>query len=308
MKRVLAIFGAGLLIIIAIVVRHAIDDNGGGGGGASSPSVVRVTCVKELEVICDDIESQGYKTTVADASDTVTALGTGKGDLDVWVTFEPWATIAGLKNPGTAVASTTVGIVVWKDRAQGLKELPECATGVDWKCLGAVGGQPWPAGSAFAGNINVGLPPRMSALGLLVFGNAVAGFEGNTTFGTNDLDNDDAFAPWLAHISSGATLDDPLTSMLTIGVAQFTAVGTTEADFNTKVGAHKDQVSFVTPSPVGTVRVVLAGRDGLSSKVISKLAKLPEFVNAITDAGYDRPFSPPSGLPDPDVLAALRSK
>jgi len=303
MKRVLAVVGAGLMIIVAILVRSAIDDDGGSGDGGdgNSSEPVRIVCVTELRDVCRALDN----TEIADAGATVTALGTGDLDADAWLTFEPWPEIADI-DQGTVVASTQLAVVIWKDREDELLQ-HACSGRITWRCLGEAGGRPWAdIGSPLRGDVEIGLPPVSQASGLLLLGYAAAGYFGTTDYGTNDIAIDDAFAPWLRGITSGAADDDPLNRMLTVGKAAYAAVGTIGAKAN-HLGAHEDEVRILYPAPGATVRVVLAPAKGANVRAVERLAGSDDLRDALEDQGYDVPAAKATGLPDAGVLAAMRA-
>ena len=113
--------------------------------------------------------------------------------------------------------------MIWKDRTRA------CET-VDWTCLGEAGGTPLrDLGIDSNGEFLVGLPPQSEASGLLLIGNAIAGYVGTTDYGITDFAADDNFQPWFRGIRSGPADSNPLRRMLTEGRAAYSAVGTTEA-------------------------------------------------------------------------------
>src|SRR2546423_12439741 len=147
------------MIAVAVVVRSAIDSD----GGTTGPRAKTVACVAELQVECRALKNVNLR--VEDAVVTAKTLANGTANIDAWVTFEPWPTIANLLagrdvvGTATRVARTDLVIAMAQDRAQRLA--PTCGGTVNWKCLGDAIGQSWTAvgGEAIWGTVKAGIPP-----------------------------------------------------------------------------------------------------------------------------------------------------
>ena len=199
------------------------------------------------------------------------------------------------------MASTRLAVVIWKDRAIACEV-------VDWKCLGEIGGTPLRDLNIDSnGDFLVGLPPASEASGLLLVGNAIAGFLDTTDYGINDFAGRDDFQPWLRGIRSGAVSPEPLEEMLTVGRAAYSAVGTTEAAA-TQLGAKKGELDVLYPAPVAVVQVVLVPVEGTSVRDVQRLGRSEALMDALKAAGFTVPAEPQKGLPTDDVLEALRGQ
>jgi hypothetical protein len=89
--------------------------------------------------------------------------------------------------------------------------------------------------------------------------------------------------------------------------AKFAAVGVTQAEEQTNVGAQADKVVVVNPAPQATAVVVLAPvGEGARAKNVEGLATTKGMTDALQQEGWAVGQIPATtGLPDPGVLLAL---
>jgi hypothetical protein len=238
---------------------------------------------------------------VEDAEVTLDALTAGGTDYDGWLTFDPWPAVVGEGRPAQSLgdssetlASTELIIAV----PDGGDPCP--GTQVEWRCLGERGA-------------NVGLPPRATALGLLLVGNAASGYFGTVDIATNDFDADPAFDDWLAQITANDRSDDPLTALLRGYPPKllFDAVGATSAEFDTEVtGSRADGlIGPIEPDPLARANVVLAPVRGADdAERVADLTGNEALLAALADAGWGDDGDEPANLPSAGVLYQLRER
>ena len=337
MRRVLAVVAAAAMIAGSLAIRSALDRD-----RSEADQVLRLTCATEMDAACSGMAEQDDRVvlTVEPAgvtADRLAALQDADAGLDGWLVPAPWPEIVDGQRRARAlpalfaeerptVARSPLVLAVWKDRAAALS--PRCPppAGVGWRCLGeaagttggwqAVGGRPeW--GPVKPGHAS----PDTDGIGLLVLGQAVAGWFGRADLSTADLE-DEAFARWFAGLerSVPSSAGSPLQNMLVVGPAAFDAAGTTEAEAGPLVAgsARRDALTLLYPSPMATADVVLAtaGEESRASS-LRDVVRDDDGRTALTDAGWrvgagDRPGAPPlassSGLPSPGLLDALRGR
>lgn len=339
MKRLGALVAAVAMVAGALWVRSRIDDSGGGGGDDALPpgEAPALVCATELADVCDRLDAD---TTVEDAGATADRLAAGEPlGADGWLVVQPWpemvgvtATAGGGRAPaldvGDVLARSPAVIAMWRDREAAL--IAGCqADAVDWACLGAAAGDPWAdhGGQAGWGEVRVAHPDPDQAGGLTVLAGAVAGFLGDSSYATNDLD-DDRFGSWFAGLEGevGDALragGSPLGRMLTQGRAAFAAVGGLESEVGRAVAAaaRRDELAVLYPAPMVTADVVLATVPGApGAGPLTDLLGGEDAATALSDAGWRVEGRPPapgvaggelpagSGLPGAGVLVALRER
>jgi hypothetical protein len=308
-QRVLALLGAVALIVGAIAIRQVIagDDDGGGGGGGGNggggDDTVVLACVSELEEACRAMASdeEAVDVVVEDAGDTMDKLVAGDSGYDGWVTLAPWPEIVAFDRPQDALGSPSAPaasaelVLAVPDTATPCGDLP-----VTWRCLGD-------------NAANVGLPPRTSATGLLLVGNAATGYFGRSDIATNDFEGDPAFDDWLDAITANDRSADPLSELLRAfpPTRTFDTVGTTIADYEREVpGSRADgRLPLVEPEPLATANVVVVpvvGSDGEDE--VASLAASSAMAEALSDAGWLVGGDDATGLPPSGVLYDLLTR
>jgi hypothetical protein len=299
-KRVLAVLVAVWMIGLSVYIRSRLDD---GDGGSSPSGQLKIACIQELADACNALRGSGVDVVVESPAATVTRLGTAQPDIDGWLTLDPWPGIADAKSGRTtttvAVASSPLQIAVVGERAGPLSAA--CGGPVGWRCLIEHVNQAWSdlGGRAEWGPLRLGLPSASSASGLLLYGNAVAGYFGRADYGTNDFDAE--FQAWNAGLRSTFT-DSPFARFVQQYPAAFTAVGAVGAEVATSLGTR--QATVIEPSPAGRAVVVVAA---VRPRDANDLAKRRVLTDALQRSGWTGGPVPTdrTGLPAAGVLLAL---
>ena len=259
-----------------------------------------LACVVELEDVCRDLAAaeDGVELVVEDAGDTMDALVAGGSGYDGWVTLAPWSEVVGFEEPADApgapsppVASTEMLLAV-PNGAAPCGDQP-----VGWRCLGDQPGR-------------VGLPPRTTALGLLLVGNAASGYFGRADIATNDFETDPGFDDWLDNLTSDSSAD-PLSELLRAfpPTRVFESVGTTRASFDRQVPPSRasDQIDVVEPDPLARAEVVVVPIAGGDDERVAELAGSPALADSLTELGWGEPPDD-TGLPNAGVLYDLLTR
>jgi hypothetical protein len=312
-RRLGAVVVAAVLVGGALALRASLDDD-----GTSDGAPTRIVCVSELADACraaaegmDDVELS-----IADARDTLDALATTTDDAPVWVTLDPFPamldttrTTAGrdaLFPAATSVASSDITVTVPDERVDVLRA--HCTGEALWRCIGSASGEPWAdiGGEPGWGSVLPGIAPAdRSALGLLTFAEAVGGYLGDTSYSRTRWEAEPGFLPWVRRLTSAVPTEvigdrSPLAVMLTrpsaLNIAAATAAEVASA------GATADRVASEYPAPMVRADVIVAATspDAAPSRFVDRLG------DALTDAGWARPASGPSGAPSSGTMLALR--
>jgi hypothetical protein len=336
-RRVFAVVAAAAMVAGSLAVRSALDRD-----RSEAAQVLRLTCGTELDAACSRMAEQDDRLmlTVEPAGVTADRLASVQGadaGLDGWLVPAPWPDIVDGRRRARAlpalfagerptVARSPLVLAVWKDRAAALGTRCPPPAGLGWRCLGEAAGTPggWSAvgGRPEWGPVKPGhASPDTDGIGLLVLGQAVAGWFGRADLSTADLE-DEAFTRWFAGLERAVptAAGSPLQSMVVVGPAAFDAAGTIEAEAGPLVAAsaRRDALTLLYPSPMATADVVLAtaGEQRVASS-LRDVVRGDDGRRALTDAGWrvgagSRPDAPPlaasSGLPSPGLLDALRGR
>ena len=339
MRRVLAVVAAVGMVAGSLLLRDRLDRR-----DEERSQTLRLTCGLELEQACRRIvEAAGsgrIALTVEPAGTTADRLATVGDDpgLDGWLAPEPWPGIVDGRRRAAAMpvlfggsrptlARSPLVLVVWKDRAAALAG--RCGGPPGWRCLGeAAAAGPWTAsgGRPEWGPLKPGHgDPGSDGVGLLVLGQAVAGWFGRSDVSAGDLD-DDAFARWFSALERAVppSPTSPLELMLAAGPAAYDATGTTEAEAGPLLSrsARRASVDVLYPSPMATADVVLATTGTASAaSSLRRLVSGEDGRHALAEDGWrvpgqpraegvgDSPPVPPTtGLPSGGLLDALRSR
>jgi hypothetical protein len=338
-RRVLALVAAAGMVVGSLALRARLDR-----GEEERSTTLRLTCSAELETPCRTIADRAgagrVALTVEPAGTTADRLAgaTGELGLDGWLVPEPWPGIVDGRRRARAmptlfaenrraVARSPLVLVVWKERAAALAS--RCSGPVTWKCLGdAATAGPWTAsgGRPEWGSLKPGhAEPASDGVGLLVLGQAVAGWFGRTDVSTFDLD-DDSFARWFSALERSVPYSaaSPLPLMLAAGPAVYDAAGTTESEAGPLLAqsARRGAVDVLYPAPMATADVVLAttGSESVTSS-LRRVATGDDGRRALADGGWRVPGTPnapgvtdspalpaTTGLPSGGLLDALRAR
>lgn len=293
MKQVLAVGIAALLIAGALFLRNVLEDDDGGGGEGEGGGELVVACVRELREACEALDGVS-ELRIGDPAATIEAAAAG--EIDAWVTFDPWPAIAAEQErrdvfAGEPVAVATTGIVLL---ARTASLPPECDRTVDWSCVAAA-----------TGSNAAALPSPTTAFGLLALGHAAIGWAAVELAGeplTRAEIEDTPFQAWVGRIAFGG---DPLEDMLLLGRAGPVATAATQARHATDVVPSRESANL-SPAPTtaaASITVVVAGPRA------DRIAGQEAFLVALDELGYDRSAAPDAatvGLPSPGVLVALQ--
>lgn len=295
--RVLALVAAVAMIVGAVAYRSSRDSSETVSAGSPAQRL-GVVCASELGSVCDALPGATVEPAAATADRLLAARSAAEGGVAVWLAPGPWAAMvdAGRATGALpklftgrleALAHTDLAAVVRKG------QLPAtCAGGTSWKCLGDAAQDP-----AF----RIGGDPAGHAVGLFVRAAALSGFVGNTTFGSNEIE--DAAAGWLANVNTrlaaaprlgAGSLQDFLLKPGSAGVYVTTGAAASAVPTAT--------FEVVTPTPAARIEAVLArttnDRGDVSPAEVSAALRQAKW-----DAGR---LSGDDGLPSPGVLLALR--
>jgi hypothetical protein len=300
-KRALAVVAAVTMVVGSLLLRSRLDDTSGGGNGGNTKVVL--ACVTELADACNALAGANVEIRIADAGTTSKSVS----GIDGWVTLDPWPEIAGLSASPVRVASSPLVIAAVAERAAVLQA--HCGGTIGWKCLGdaiesdwaSIGGQPeW-------GKVRVGIPSVKTATGLLLIGNATAGYFGRPDVATNDFDVDDGFLAWFAKLKRAPQPADPFPTFIQQFPASFSAVGVIEAKEAAGVGVKP--VTVVNPSPQASAVVVVAPVNPSTEGRVRTLARSAALRDALKAQGWNIDAVPTnSGLPGAGVLLALSTR
>ena len=286
MKQVLAVAVAALLIAVAIVVRGALDDDSDDGpAGDGNDDELVIACVPELRAACERLD--GEVRIEAPAA----TIGS-RGEVDAWITFDPWPDIAELRagqplfdEAPVAVAGTNLVLLTRTDA------LPDaCSPAPDWVCVTESDNEP-------------ALPGDDTALGALLLGHAALGWNlvvrNGQSFARQDAESAE-FDAWLRSIDFGG---DPVTDMVQIGRAGPAATGTTAATFEADVQTSREADNLAaTPTPVAATAAVIA-----VGPAADRVADDADFRDGLVALGWRLdPDAATTGLPNAGVLFALQ--
>ena len=253
----------------------------------------------ELAAACDALaQVPSVDVTVEDAATTLQKLDR----YDGWLTLDPWAGVAGIEQPGSAgpplkLASSDLAIAVVQERVTALQAV--CGGTITWKCLGQHQGRSWVelGGDSSWGPLRAGLPAPQSALGLVLYADAVTSYFGRADFGTNDFDAD--FTVWQSNLKAtfgGITFASFVAGLPTVA----TAVGTTSAAASTGLGTKADRVVLVGTGARAVVELV-----PLRTRDLAGVANDAGLRRALVVDGWTGDANASTGLPDAGVLFAL---
>ncbi len=280
---------------------------GGGGGGDGDDGAVRVACISELAEVCRTVlDGDGFEVTVADAAETAARLEDFQGEapFDVWVTLDPWPEMvdvqrAAAQQPGLFPAQ------VPRPASAALVTLARPEVGTDarsWERL---------ASRAQAGD-NVGVPSHETALGAVVEGQAAVGIEGSSDFGSEVFDE---LIPVLQGVVDSAPRlpsERQLLRMVALQGSYDAVVGPVFLVNRVarSAEAQRQRLVVIPTLPAARADVVVA-RVAASSRADQAIVLLTgeTGATALRGQGWAVPAGrEPTGLPDPDVLVALREE
>jgi hypothetical protein len=330
LRRLLALAFAVGLVVGAWQLRARVFD---GGAADAAPANLRVACVRELAQVCEALEVP-TPPLVEEAAATVARFGDPQPPFDVWLTIDPWPTLAAntraragqgeLPQQASAVlARSPVVLAAHADRVAPMQEA--CGGTLTWRCLAERADEPWAdlGGESTWGRVKVGLDrPDERVGGLLALTQATASYFDGAPFNTQSLRSPDYFA-WLSDLAAAAvttsTGQSPMERMLLTGSAEYEFVGVLESgavSLLRQAPGRAGQIEIQRLEPVVTADVVAVGYGPGAADAVAGVAE--QVAEPLAAAGWRVPdAAPPSevesaalpgdnGLPSPAVLEALQ--
>lgn len=290
MKQVLAVGVAALLIAAALVARGALDDDGGGDGGDGG---LVVACVPELRQACEALTEVADLRVEGPAATIEAAVA---GEIDAWVTLDPWPAMAAEQQRrdvlgGETVAVASTGAVLLARTAA----LPAgCAGTADWACVAGATGAAAPT-----------LPRPDTALGALLLGHAARSWSAvarpGEPFAANEFTLPE-FEAWLGSLRFAA---DPVADMIQLAPAGPVATATTGAVARTVVATSRE-AGQLAASPLAEPASIVVVVVGPAAERVAGQRGLHDALDALGYDELDDPAARTVGLPGPGVLLALQ--
>lgn len=345
MKRLAALVFAVLLVGLAIFVRGRLDDEGGSTANGGEGGSATLVCVTELDAVCRELDRRHDDLTVRieDEATTQATLVSASFDLDdppldAWLTLQPFPDLVaeqrarGLQAPvfgdtSESLARSPLVIAIWNDRRAALET--SCANGLDWRCIGDLGGRAWAevGGSESWGTVKPSHSlPDLTASGLLVLSQATSSFFQTSDFARNDFDLP-GYRPWFEQLERSIPSfpqppRTPLDEMLSKGPSVFDLAGSLESAAGPAIARSRDRdrLSILYPSPAAVTDLVVAPIiDSSRGGRVTRLLQSDDTAEVLAAAGWrvdgqplteglDPDLSLPdtSGVPRAGVLDALR--
>ena len=254
---------------------------------------------------------------------------------DAWVTADPWPSMvdeARAREGRSALfgdlgdeplARSPLVMVGRVDRLDVLSTY--CDRDVTWACLGTVAGAEWSdiGGDSAWGRVRVGYDETAQTAGLLVAGQAVASWFGDTQVATNSFDA--AFESWFRALEQSS--DDADTGagrtheqFLGLRGRSHDVIGGIEAEVAPAVARAADRELFdvVVSQPVTSVDLLVATLPGRTTPGDELLEQLREELasrgwrvagmDLVADIESDLELPDDNGTLRPGVLEALRTR
>lgn len=329
LRRLLALALAAGLVIGAWQARARLF---GADGADRAPANLRVACVRELAHVCEALDASSPPL-VEEAATTVARFGDPELPLDVWLTLDPWPTLATntreragqtelAQQVSPVLARAPVVLAVHADRLAPMQEV--CGGTLSWRCLAERADEPWAdlGGESTWGRVKVGIDqPADSAGGLLTLTGATASYFDGATLSSQSLRSPDYFA-WLSDLAGaiGTTANQsPFERMLLTGSAEYEFVGVLEStavSLLRQAPGRAEQIMVQRPEPVVTADVVAVGYGSGAEDAVARIVE--QVAEPLADSGWRVPdAAPPSevdaaglpddnGLPSAAVLEALQ--
>ena len=308
-RRLATIVVAAAMIVGAFLIRRNVIEGDEGDDDPSPPPAEEVSglvCLTELEDVCTELRAShpDLDIIVEDAWVTLDRLAAGDPP-PLWLTFEPFPTMAGTLEAGDVLAASELAISTPAGRQDVLAA--DCATAPIWRCIGDAADDPWEeiGGEESWGVVepSVGNAGR-SAAALASLAVAVAGYLGTAEYTSANWSTDPAFAPWVSRLVravpvtqlSGGT---PAATMVTRPAVNIAA--TSDAEI-TSLGASIERFESSYPEPSMWLQAVLAAPAG--TDVPEGLAQ--DAQATLRAQGWDPPDIASQPLPSANTMIALR--
>jgi len=304
LAKLLAFLVAVALVAGAFWYRSRSDGGGldiGGSGGT-----VKVACITELADVCRTALGEGFDLTVADAGETAEELAASEGaaPYSAWVTLDPWPAMVDVERRAQQ-RSPLFGDRATRHASTDVRTLSTPGARGDaarWDRLAA---------RARTG-ANIGVPAHDTALGAVVEGQAAAGIVGNADFGN------EVFAEMVPELEAALRSATRLG-----GEEQLTRMVVQQGSYDAVAGfgflvertartpeAERRRLVAVDTEPRARADVVVAttGTGDRADRVTEQFTG-ETGAKALEAEGWTVPATKgPTGLPDPDVLVALRKE
>jgi hypothetical protein len=332
LRRVLAVAVAVGLVVGAWQLRARLFGADGPDGPDQAPADLRVACVRELAQVCEALDASSPPL-VEEAATTVARFRDSELPFDVWLTLDPWPTLAAnahararqaelTQEVSAVLARTPVVLAVHADRLAPMQEV--CEGTLAWRCLGERADEPWAdlGGESTWGRVKVGIDrPAERAGGLLTLAEATASYFGGAEFNTQSLSSPDFFS-WLSDLAAAVDTtanQSPFERMLLTGSAEYEFVGVLESNavpLLRQAPGRARQIVLQLPEPLVTADVVAVGYGAPAEDAVARVVE--QVTGPLADSGWRVPdAAPPSevegaalpednGLPSAAALEALQ--
>jgi hypothetical protein len=303
-KRLATVVVAVGLIVGALVIRRNViegGDDGDGDGGDPQDPAEELVCLTELAEVCTSLgESHPDLTiTVEDAGETLARIVEGE-PVGLWLTFEPFPTMASL-SPGSVLAASELAVATPPELTPVLNA--RCTGQALWRCIGDSAGEEW-------GDVPGRVQPSVgdagdTALGLASFASAVGGYYGTAQPNSTEWSNDAEFLGWVRGLVREVPVEDltagtPVATMVTRPSA--VNVAATSVAEIAGLGARAPEAEPSYPEPSMWLQAVLAAPAG--ADVPDALAQ--DAAAALRAAGWGGPDEAAQVLPSATTMVALR--
>lgn len=312
LARLLAIVAAVALVAGAFVVRARISGNddvvsGDSSGKKDAPTGdLRIACDEDLAEVCQELMGTGgvvvSEVIAGDVLADLIAVADGTApQYDGWLTLDPLPEMAdvGRRTEGlraldpelVAVARSALSVLAATDL--------DCDP-VDWACLARTVGA----------DRNVGVADPETALGLLTVGHATAGLGGGSDVGI-DAFLSEAQGPFraVAETSSDGPTQALLRRMVTqpgSATATVAPKGPATLAADTPQGRRLEVRPLAPDATIAVVGAVYAAGD--RGDRVRVLLTDETVGTALEQQGWEPGNERTRGLPDPDVLYAIRQE
>lgn len=295
LARLLAIVVAVGLIVVAFVIRGALseddDTSSGDDSDTTQPNAVdgeyRILCDEDLSPVCDGLGD-------AEVVSAADVLRDGI-DADAWVTLDPMPavlTAALRQEPSEVVPLASTALTLLTTEARGI----DCADGRTTCVVEAGEAQ------------KVGVPAATTSLGLIAQ-SAFALAEAPELNDSGPRALDDEFSRLAEALDERdfTTTTEQVNRYLTapgtfVGVV--TTRGAAEAAVDGARGAGKVAIPL---DPAVTIGVVVAGYGGRGPDAVAAVREALTR-ETLAEAGWDGEATTSTGVPDPDIVYALREE
>lgn len=312
LRRLLAVLVAVGLVLAAGVVRARLDTD---APDAPALDELRIVCLDELAAVCEELGVAGAAPVVEEAATTVDRFAQRDPGVDVWVTFEPWSTLAAdarrreqlpelASTPSAVLATSPVLLAARSDRLAALEGACEGAQ-LTWRCIGDRAGAPWSQLDAPAawGDVDVAFNrPADTAEGLLTLAQLGAAFLDGAPVTPQAVAAPEFFA-WLADLGRASRQvagQSPLERMLLTGGADVEFTGVVEGAARPLLDdapAWEERIELRELSPTVAAQVRVIGYGATGRAAMSTIAT--QLLDPLAAAGWRAAdaASSPSGAP-----------